>query len=162
MGCHTWLHKKVDLPLEEAKQKLIQVYQEAITEFTNMSEYNFKTFDMSENYRCKEDLIELFQRFIKCIQKPTIKPETVYRRLSLMGDKVAYYNGESFFEYCEEDFSGNPFRIGDYPDDCLYSLEETLNFIKRYEEQNSCTVEVSMECLKDFWNKYPDGMINFG
>lgn len=49
------------------------------------------------------------------------------------------------------------FRKYDYPNDILFSLDESLEYI------NSCDVfEDTVGRLKEFWSKYPNGMINFG
>jgi len=51
------------------------------------------------------------------------------------------------------------FRIGSYPETVLTSLDETLKFI----ENNNCqTYHDTEEQLKKFFNKYPNGVIEFG
>ena len=164
MGCHTWLHRKIDLTLDKAKKLLIKLHKNIIDDYLEMSEeeYNNLKDEYPYMYDSKEELIKLYWRRIKRIQNPNINPDTVFHRLAIMGNKVRRYNGRNTFEYCESDFSGSPFRVKGYPEDLLYSLEETLNSIKKYEEQNTCTVEMNIEYLKEFWNKYPDRMINFG
>ena len=55
------------------------------------------------------------------------------------------------------------FRKYGYPDDKLFSYDETIKYIEN--EKNECYVrdkEHTYKQLKDFWDKYPDGMINFG
>jgi hypothetical protein len=43
----------------------------------------------------------------------------------------------------------------------LKSFDETMDFIK--DEKNNCEVfEDTNKYLKDFWDKYPDGRIEFG
>ena len=69
-----------------------------------------------------------------------------------------YIEGKGF--YVETGFH-DMFRKYGYPDDRLFSLEETLNYINNYE--NKCIVyENTIDLLKDFWSKYPDGFIEFG
>ena len=53
------------------------------------------------------------------------------------------------------------FRKYGYPDDKLFSLKETLDYINN--PLNKCiTNDKTFEWLDEFWNKYPDGMIEFG
>jgi hypothetical protein len=51
------------------------------------------------------------------------------------------------------------FRAGYDEDKVLTSLEETLSYIK---ENNCKTFEYTEKGLKEFFNKYPDGVIEFG
>lgn len=160
MGCHTWTYKKIDLPLEKAKELLIETHQKIIDEYTAMpeSEYAELIVNYPYMYDSKERLIELYQRRIKRIQNPNIKAETIYYHLGNFCDRNIEYTDKGLFEETEYH---DPFRIAGYPEDCLYSLKECLEYIKKYEEKHNCTVTVQ-KYLEEFWNKYPDGMINFG
>ena len=53
------------------------------------------------------------------------------------------------------------FRIGGYPDDQLFSLEETMAFIECNKDRITFT-ENWEETLKKFWLLHPDGKIQFG
>ena len=69
-----------------------------------------------------------------------------------------YIEGKGF--YVETGFH-DMFRKYGYPEDRLFSLQETLDYINNPE--NNCTVyEESIKRLEEFWSKYPDGMIDFG
>ena len=51
------------------------------------------------------------------------------------------------------------FRIGGYPETILTSLDEALLFI----ENNNCqTYANTIDKLKEFFDKYPNGVIEFG
>ena len=53
------------------------------------------------------------------------------------------------------------FRKYGYPQDKLFSLEETLAYINNPE--NECVInDNTFKWLEEFWAKYPDGMIDFG
>ena len=53
------------------------------------------------------------------------------------------------------------FRKYDYPDDKLFSFEETMLYINNPE--NECvTYDWTEKRLREFWCKYPEGMIEFG
>jgi len=77
-----------------------------------------------------------------------------------------YVVGKGFYIVCK-DFH-DMFRVGDYPDDSLFSYQECLDFIKRYEDKYNTTIEIwkrdgaIKNSLQEFWDKYPDGMIRFG
>lgn len=55
------------------------------------------------------------------------------------------------------DYWHDLFRIGNYPEDRLYSMEETKAFI----EKNNIK-DVDWEQLEEFWRLCPNGMIQFG
>lgn len=57
----------------------------------------------------------------------------------------------------EVDYYHDLFRVHNYPNDRLFSLEETIAFIKKNDVK-----EVMWDDLKEFWSVYPDGMIMFG
>ncbi len=157
MGCHTWFYKKSSLTLEQAKEKLIKRQQKIIDEYKNMKfiDYAKLLVDFPYMYDSKERLIELYQRRIKRIQNPNIKEETIYFHL----DEGDYIEGKGY--YTDAGFH-DLFRIGGYPEVCLFSLDQTLEYIKIYEKKYNCKIDVMMDLLQEFWNKYPDGMINFG
>jgi hypothetical protein len=53
------------------------------------------------------------------------------------------------------------FRCYNYPEDILYSLKETLTFINN--PINEVKVfENTFIKLKEFWERYPTGIIKFG
>lgn len=70
-------------------------------------------------------------------------------------------------DYVDEGKYGmhDPFRVAGYPEDECHSLQETLDFIARYEQEHPGWVELyatTQERLASFWNRYPKGMITFG
>lgn len=77
--------------------------------------------------------------------------------------------GETSCNYCEHSETGftdvgaphNLFRVGGYPEDKLLSLEETLDFIERNKETVSFSENWERK-LVDFWEKNPNGVIEFG
>lgn len=54
------------------------------------------------------------------------------------------------------------FRVTGYPNDTLYSYQECLEFIDNYNKKHNINIPVFKERLKEFWDKYPDGIIKFG
>ena len=73
---------------------------------------------------------------------------------SMLGE---YVRGKGYF--IDVDEYHDLFRVGGYPDDCLFSLDATMKFI----QENGCELtEENKVHLHAFWEKYPDGMIRFG
>ncbi len=71
------------------------------------------------------------------------------------GHITDYYINEKYYQEVSEYY--NTFR-SDYREENLFSLEETLDYIKK----NNCYItDIEIEQLKEFWNEYPDGLINF-
>jgi len=63
--------------------------------------------------------------------------------------------------YIEDTGFHDVFRKYGYPENKLFSLKETLEYINNPE--NNCTIyENTIERLEDFWINYPDGFIEFG
>lgn len=60
-------------------------------------------------------------------------------------------------QFGEVEYYHDLFRIGGYPDITLHSKKECMKFIK----DNNIT-EVHLDDLNEFWDLYPDGMIDFG
>jgi hypothetical protein len=73
-----------------------------------------------------------------------------------------------YYDYAD-DFH-DLFRINDYPTIELHSLEETMAFIDKRQRARDLDKKIhfldpkeeTFELLKEFWEKHPDGMINFG
>jgi hypothetical protein len=63
--------------------------------------------------------------------------------------------------YTDIDTPHNLFRIRNYPNDKLLSLEQTMEFIEKHKERISFSEDWEEELIK-FWSKHPDGVIEFG
>lgn len=77
-----------------------------------------------------------------------------------MGCHTWFYRNKKEFENTVLDCEYHDlFRIGGYPETLLHSYDETIKFIK----ENDCkTYDYTNEKIKEFWNKYPNGVIDFG
>jgi len=77
-----------------------------------------------------------------------------------------YIPNKGFYIVCN-DFH-DMFRVYDYPSDRLFSYQECLDFIKKYEERDNIKITIwkqeghKKDSLQEFWEKYPDGMLRFG
>jgi hypothetical protein len=167
MGCHTWFYKKIEGPTEEQMRKDLVVYFQETIQF----------YDSALNQ--KESLDDLTKEVLEGVSDEELEAERdeflfLYRRFASgeMGIDEVNENWASsrFSRHIEYSRKGgwyetdaslphDLFRIGNYPETLLFSLEETLDFIKT----NKCTVyEYTDEKLGDFWAEFPDGMISFG
>lgn len=154
MGCHTWFYRKIERTQEEAKQS-------ALNKLIRAKDLNWKIF-LDRNYKgldwshfSDEELLhhnELCDRQIRMINKDLCQ-RAVWNRQE---DETLtlYVDGKGLFIEVEYH---DLFRIGGYPEDKLFSLEETRNFIKRNNIE-----DVYWDLLEKFWIEYPNGLIKFG
>ena len=157
MGCHTWFNKRVDRNLEEAKANFLRNISKA--KETNESVLIDKHFDGINwtDYASDEDLIESIKRLSKTLEDfhNGLLPESVIWENQLDGQ---YVDGKGF--YIHVDYH-DVFRKYGYPEDKLFSLQETLDYIN--DPKNECVInDTTVKILEEFWKKYPDGMIYFG
>jgi len=63
-----------------------------------------------------------------------------------------------------EEYGNNLFRVAGYPEDVMLSYEDTMKFLdKYYDPKNVYRGGVRNDALiKEFWEKYPNGMICVG
>jgi hypothetical protein len=167
MGCHTWFYKKIEGPTEEQIRKDLVVYFQETIQF----------YDSALNQ--KESLDDLTKEVLVGVSDEELEVERdeflfLYRRFasgemgidevnenwasSRFSRHIEYSRKGGWYE-TDDSLPHDLFRIGNYPETLLFSLEETLDFIKT----NKCTVyEYTDEKLGDFWAEFPDGMIRFG
>ena len=167
MGCHTWFYKKIEGPTEEQIRKDLVVYFQETIQF----------YDSALNQ--KESLDDLTKEVLEGVSDEELEVERdeflfLYRRFasgemgidevnenwasSRFSRHIEYYRKGGWYE-TDDSLPHDLFRIGNYPETLLFSLEETLDFI----QTNKCTVyEYTDEKLRDFWAEFPDGMIRFG
>jgi len=168
MGCHTWFHKKIKGPSdEEVKTKIVEKIDK---------ELDFLERIVIDRNSIDPDLLEAYPEWTPEYseqQKPywvNLKSQIINGEMSInemrdlysdMTYEITYYvDGRGWFVSSGE-LPHDLFRKYGYPDDRLFSLEETLDYINNPE--NKCVVyEETIEDLKKFWSEHPEGMINFG
>lgn len=158
MGCHTWFYKKSELTLDEcihqAKNKMREglvwssVY---LLDISGHVEIDGGNHPFSEKEL--KDWDKYNTRVLSWLEKGWIR-DAAY---NLLGDGM-YFRGNYYVD-CGE--FHDLFRLGGYPEDILLSLDETLNFIEN-NKANIHLYDYSIEKLKLFWEKYPNGNIHFG
>jgi len=98
--------------------------------------------------------IKIKKRQIRMIEKHLCNC-AVYNKMNgvYIKDKKTFYVDTNEFH--------DLFRKYGYPSDILYSYDATIKYIEN--KDNQCTTyDFTLERLKDFWEKYPDGQIHFG
>ena len=161
MGCHTWFYKKVNRSIEEAREKCIQTKRrhldlnKAIIADKNHGGIDWNEYDEDTNSNDNDRRfnVEVLERQIKLIEAGKCDRAVFNQQPELS----MYIDGKGFF-VDNKDYH-DLFRKGGYPDDILWSLEETLEYIK----EHSCSMyDWTEEKLKEFWSECPDGFIKFG
>ena len=174
MGCHTWTY--VHIPAEA--DKWVQDYKDAcIKEIEKVPTYDEIT---AEEIKLAKELEELVKNtHIKDIPKLLEEKQKDDRCYDLLFGCVSLNNYGLFEIHNDkiyrclndldtEDWYHDMFRIYDYDAQPCYSLEETL---KRCEEHNlnwnlrkkwSDDLVNNKKKIYDFWEKYPDAIIEFG
>ena len=82
-----------------------------------------------------------------------------YEHNNKLSNLNQYVNGE--FYISTNSLPHDLFRRHDYPEDKLFSLKETMNFVEDWTPMLSFT-ENWEDNVKKFWLENPDGMIEFG
>lgn len=87
-------------------------------------------------------------------------------------DKFAHIDCHDgiFYQECDENYETiqhDTFRVSNYPDTVLHSYEEYLEFVRNpengaYLNPNGSTWDAADARMKEFWEKYPDGVVRFG
>lgn len=164
MGCHTWFYKRVEgISREEAADIVIQGFTEEVFCINSIiaegekSGKNLLETILGWSLEFALEQREIYEGYIAKAQSGDFTDEWIFTVCDL-GQEGYYIPGKGWYEE-SDDLPHNLFRQDGYPDDCLLSLEETLEFIKRH---NCETYDYTEKGLQDYWREYPNGMINFG
>jgi len=150
MGCHTWCYKKSEkFEKREAIGSILFWIKNDISFIEKELIDNAADLGLKRELRNKRRLLTLVEKE-KIYADNTI--EKLYNRYK--EDGGPYFNGARY----EECGYHNIFRIGNYPEDVLTSLEETQKFIN---ENKNC-YDIDTLRILEFWKTYPDGIIDFG
>lgn len=166
MGCHTWFYKRIDSPsFEEMKEAVLKKYKESIENcekwLSNPDSDDYKSIleaypEWNSNELRKWMSVDL--RKIKMIEGGYCRQAVVNKYCMFNPDIMIEHEGNFYVDV--DDFH-DVFRKYGYPDDRLFSLQETISYINN--PDNECTIyDFTREKLVDFWSLYPDGMIDFG
>ena len=165
MGCHTWFYTKADAPITEAHAKLRAIFVEELDTIEKIETQGGKGVSKfaRNHYKDKEyrDLAKAyFGERLRLLDAGELTMEQVAD--ALFGEEVegrVYVDGRGWYKKVDE--YHDAFRTHEYPDHRLFSLEETLAYIK--DPANKCvTYDHTVAELERFWSEYPEGMISFG
>jgi hypothetical protein len=166
MGCHTWFYKKVKGPTrEEAIEKIRIAHEKEVAFLRRMiADRESIDADLLEAYPewtpvYAQERIPYWESELENLKDPALSDDDVFKNYISIGyDIKSYIAGKGFYSSTDE-LPHDLFRKYNYPEDQLFSLDETLEYIRN----NECTTyEWTEEKLKEFWTNHPDGMISFG
>lgn len=173
MSCHTWFYRKVEVSYEEAKKSLIKklnknikVCQEWIDNPNGKDYLEIKEFYPEWTIGYLYNQVEVDKRKISIIKKDLCKVAVMFK-YEHKGQLTCFIEGRGVY-VCYDNLPHDLFRLGGYPDDNLFSYEQTVDFIENHKDQiyyyhdNKVTGEDCFDALKRFWTDYPEGMIQFG
>lgn len=157
MGCHTWCYKKINAAREELAPEIknsIAAELGYIAEI--LADKKNPAYTPESLYKIKESLeTELYK-----LEANELTDEEFYDLYEecVTGDVVRWIPGRGLFISTDE-LPHDIFRNDEYREDCLFSLEETRQWMREHE----CEVyEWTDAELAAFWKNFPDGMIAFG
>lgn len=159
MACHTWFYRKLNITQQEAKENCLEYLKKsrnlAWKIYKNPTGYCGIDWDTTKDEQFKQ--ISVLNRQIKAVSNNFYQC-AVWNHQS--HENLTYYvKGKGL--YIEDTGFHDWFRRGGYPDDELFSLQETLDYINN--PKNECTVyDNTIIQLEKFWKQYPDGLIIFG
>lgn len=160
MGCHTWFYRKIERTQEEARESCLKKlrYEEELN-LNILQDRDYKGINWnnwSDDMLLKRDAI--IKRHIKMVENNANLKAIWYHQYESLTILTDYVEGKGL--YFETEYH-DTFRRYNYSDDKLFSLEETIAYIRN--PTNECEFnDNTFTRLKEFWNKYPDGMIQFG
>lgn len=172
MGCHTWFYKKVEVSYEDAKLQLIKSLDKNIKILErwvqNPNDKRFLMIRDDHPYYTLEytkNQLDIYERKKRIVEKGLCKEAVLNKYSDCSFEVFRYIKGKGHYKSLD---LCDIFRIGNYPPDTLFSLQETLDFIEKNKDKvyyyhfNDVQNKDWKQQLEEFWKKYPDGMIDFG
>lgn len=168
MGCHTWFYKKINPQptYDEVRKKVlggfikdnIDLYQKMVD---GTLDEDIKDAYPEWNEEMGRKYLPIFDRMKTMIEGGYCKVAVCnrYEHINSLVNMTQYINGEFFIS--TNSLPHDVFRRHDYPEDKLFSLEDTMNYISKWKDKISFS-ENWEDNVKKFWSENPDGMIEFG
>ena len=166
MGCHTWFYTKSknQYDYETAQKYVIESYEREIallkrylTDSLTKDEIEYGCFNIQDNKENVFNTLQIYERKLRLVSNGFCKVATM-TRFSVTGCKEYFISRTKQF-YVETKYH-DIFRVSNYPNNVLLSLEETLKFIDAHEIRY--IHNDYLDRLKQFWLEYPEGVIVFG
>ena len=164
MGCHTWFYAKIEPQptYEEVKQNVINHLEEKIDFYNEVVNGNLDSEflevypELTPEFGLKYKSI--YERKLQFVKKDLCK-KAVYNNYRLSEDVLIINVNGTLYQDIDE--YHDLFRKYKYPEDMLFSLKETLEYIEKYKDE-IIIYEDTYSMLEEFWEEYPNGMIRFG
>lgn len=165
MGCHTWFKTESKYSLDEIRTLWCNKFEEWIERWRSYvdnpnHEVRVKNGIFSDYTQEQfEYFFKVYERQLRLVKKGIIKQDyLIHHSLATdEGDDYEICNGVLYVD--TQNLPHDIFRIGGYPNDKLFSLDETLQFC---EKKNISLSEDQINRLTKFWAENPIGMIEFG
>lgn len=168
MGCHTWFYTKINPQpswediKEDNKDRILKEIKclETIIDRTMDEELLEAYPEWTKEYGEKHIVIAQ-EELEDLLNTDNDKLKYYYRyKSNVLGTLTVYDKNKNLF-YNNNNMPHGLFRIGGYPDDRLFSLEETLAYLDKNKEFIT-TYDYTIESVTKFWNENPEGLIEFG
>jgi hypothetical protein len=165
MGCHTWFYKKVEdnISYDDIRDVVYNDYLDVVNINKGLLSGDIDDYikemysDISVDHINNSLLIA--ERMCRMIQNNFCKV-AVCKRFRYKNNLTDFTNNS--FYYTNDKLPHDLFRIGGYPEDILFSLEDTYKFIESNKDKIYFNIVVWEDKIKTFWKDNPNGMIKFG
>jgi hypothetical protein len=149
--------KKSDRTIEEARKIWIDQTEYSLKRFKEMAINPLHKTRVAYNWDIKliENQISVLERQIRMVKKGLCNIAV----LNAQPEVCTYIPEKGFYIDCDK--YHDPFRIGKYTEHKLFSYQECLEYIANYEKDINRSIDIH-ESLYQFWEEFPDGMIEFG
>jgi len=172
MGVHTWFYEKVDLhtlDLDEMKNSIIKMEVNTISYLREL----IKSEPWDKQSHLKE--IKRIENILKNIRNNKLNRKKKLIKLYITNKTKFFIIKNELYKTVEyHDIFRTSKEIDEdiLDDTVLTNLDNTLQFISDFkcfgqtyfcDKQNKIvTDDIDLERLKEFWVKYPEGVIDFG
>lgn len=150
MGCHTWCYKRAGYKSIEDMKKIIIDNKESLLKYCK-EKITSRTYEDDIDKRDTINVINQLERQITSINKLSnyMKVLSLYSKelnVSIIYKSKLYINTDYH----------DLFRCN-YNSRKLISYSDTIKFLS----ENVC-LNINYDKIKEFWDNYPDGIIDFG
>lgn len=181
MGCHTWFYNKIDnMPKEHMsniKEKLITNInkywimniskEDFIKEIQETIDANTSSAYLKEmlNDGYYESQISKYRKYLNILHDD--KNIDAFKSVVKDCYSCREIDNVSFFSLTPFEWHDN-FRIYGYPEEIFCDAQTLINFLKNYDQtmigpKESTGFNTDIEnIIKEFFDKYPNGMVQFG
>lgn len=164
MGCHTWFKVKIERTQEQAREKWLFAQRNWIERWTEVCNNPFDdarvAYEWTQDY-C-DHLLNLYKRQLRMVESGYCSRAIWNKQPDDENNAYVFIEGKGLYAD-NGNMPHDVFRIHNYPEDRLFSLEETIQFIEKNRDKiNFYNPELIFKKLNSFWEQYPQGMIYFG